>query len=159
MSQNYKLYLDVCCLNRPFDDWSQERVRLEGEVILSILNRIKTQQWQLISSEVIEVELLKMKNVDKLKKVQQLLSFATTSIVLDDNIDQRSQEIEKLGFGLYDSFHIASAEVGKVDILLTTDDDRLLKLATRYINYLNVVILNPIIWLMSVFQLEGESNL
>lgn len=158
MSQNYKLYLDVCCLNRPFDDWSQERVRLEGEVILSILNRIKTQQWQLISSEVIEVELLKMKNVDKLKKVQQLLSLATASIILDDNIDQRSQEIEKLGFGLYDSFHIASAEIGKVDILLTTDD-RLLKLATRYVNYLNVVILNPIIWLMSVFQLEGESNL
>lgn len=158
MSQNYKLYLDVCCLNRPFDDWSQERVRLEGEVILSILNRIKTQQWQLISSEVIEVELLKMKNVDKLKKVQQLLCLATASIVLDDNIDQRSQEIEKLGFGLYDSFHIASAEIGKVDILLTTDD-RLLKLANRYVNYLNVVILNPIIWLMSVFQLEGESNL
>ncbi|MGL5508696.1 MAG: hypothetical protein ACRC2J_01820 [Microcoleaceae cyanobacterium] len=158
MSQNYKLYLDVCCLNRPFDDWSQERVRLEGEVILSILNRIKTQQWQLISSEVIEVELLKMKNVDKLKKVQQLLSLATASIILDDNIDQRSQEIEKLGFRLYDSFHIASAEIGKVDILLTTDD-RLLKLATRYVNYLNVVILNPIIWLMSVFQLEGESNL
>ncbi len=30
---NYKIYLDVCCLNRPFDDWTQERIRLEGEAI------------------------------------------------------------------------------------------------------------------------------
>jgi predicted nucleic acid-binding protein len=157
MSQNYKLYLDVCCLNRPFDDWSQERIRLEGEVMLSIFNRIKAKQWQFISSEVIEVELLKMRNLEKLQKVQRLLSLATTSITLDQRIDQRSQELENLGFGLYDSFHIACAEIGKVDILLTTDD-RLLKRAIRYVNNINVAISNPVNWLMYVFQSEGDSN-
>ena len=60
-------------------------------------------------------------------------------------------------FGLYDSFHIACAEVARVDVLLTTDD-RLLNRVTRYIDHLNVAISNPVIWLMSVFQTEGESN-
>lgn len=26
-----RLYLDVCCFNRPFDDWSQSRIRLEAD--------------------------------------------------------------------------------------------------------------------------------
>jgi hypothetical protein len=29
-----KIYLDNCCLNRPFDDLSQDRVYLEAEAIL-----------------------------------------------------------------------------------------------------------------------------
>ncbi|OIP67582.1 MAG: hypothetical protein AUK43_18930 [Oscillatoriales cyanobacterium CG2_30_40_61] len=157
MNQKYKLYLDVCCLNRPFDDWSQERNRLEGETILSIFERIVAKEWELISSEAIEAELLKMKNLDKLQNIQGLLSLATTSIMLNSSIDQRSQELENLGFGLYDSFHIACAEIARVDVLLTTDD-RLLNRVTRYIDHLNVAISNPIIWLMSVFHTEGESN-
>ena len=32
-----RIYLDVCCLNRPFDDQSQPRIRLESETILIIL--------------------------------------------------------------------------------------------------------------------------
>nr|WP_275072578.1 hypothetical protein [Petrachloros mirabilis] len=36
-----------------------------------------------------------------------------------------------MGFGLYDSFHIACAEAIQASILLTTDD-RLLKRAARY---------------------------
>ena len=31
------IYLDVCCLNRPFDDQSQPRIHLESEAILTIL--------------------------------------------------------------------------------------------------------------------------
>jgi hypothetical protein len=35
-----KLYLDVSCLNRPFDDQRQPRVRTESEAVLLILARI-----------------------------------------------------------------------------------------------------------------------
>jgi hypothetical protein len=38
MNQAYKIYLDVCCLNRPFDQQSQARIRLETEAILEIIN-------------------------------------------------------------------------------------------------------------------------
>jgi hypothetical protein len=36
-----RVYLDNCCFNRPFDDQSQARVRLEAEAKLEIQQRIK----------------------------------------------------------------------------------------------------------------------
>ncbi|AFZ54698.1 MULTISPECIES: PIN domain-containing protein [Cyanobacterium] len=150
-----KIYLDVCCLNRPFDDWSYERNRLEGESVTSILQLFNSEQYKLVSSEVVEVELRKMKNLDKLKQIKNLLKKADHTIILNQEIDARSQELEKLGFGLYDSFHIASAEYAMVDVLLTTDD-RLLKKALKYQDLLKVKLDNPVIWLMNNILLKGD---
>ena len=48
-----KIYLDTCCLNRPFDDQTQERIRLEAEAVLAILSRIEKGEWDWIGSEVL----------------------------------------------------------------------------------------------------------
>ena len=148
---NYKIYLDICCLNRPFDDWTQERIRLEGEAILSIMECIRVRKWQLVTSEAIQVELEKMRNLDKLENILKLLEFAAIAINIDEEIDLRSQQLENLGFGLYDSFHIACAEVAQVNILLSTDD-RLLKKALRHQGVLKIALDNPVTWLMNIFQ-------
>ena len=39
------VYLDACCLNRPFDDQLQLRVRLESESILWLLNNVQLGHW------------------------------------------------------------------------------------------------------------------
>ncbi len=145
-----KIYLDLCCLNRPFDDWKQDRNRLEGEAIIKIFQLLELAKYQLISSETIDVELKRMSNLDKLKEIKKLLKIANSKVIINREIDQRSQEIEKLGFGVYDSFHIACAEYARVDVLLTTDD-RLLKKAIKYNNLLQVKIENPVFWLMNNF--------
>jgi len=147
----YKVYLDVCCLNRPFDDWAQERVRLEGDSILSIMERIRARQWQLIESEAIAVELGKMRNLEKKAYILELLELATVTQEINENIDLRSQQLEGLGFGLYDSFHLACAEAAQADIFLSTDD-RLLKNAIRHQEALKVAVSNPVIWLMNLWQ-------
>ncbi len=148
---NYKIYLDVCCLNRPFDDWTQERIRLEGEAILSIMERISAKKWQLVTSEAVTVELEKMRNLEKLENILKLLEFATITINIDSEVDFRSQQLENLGFDLYDSFHIVCAEVAQVDVLLSTDD-RLLKNALRHQGVLKIAVDNPVTWLMNIFQ-------
>lgn len=152
-----KIYLDLCCLNRPFDDWKQDRNRLEGEAIIKIFQLLELAKYQLISSETIDVELKRMSNLDKLKEIKKLLKIANSKVIINKKIDQRTQEIEKLGFGVYDSFHIACAEYARVDVLLTTDD-RLLKKAIKYNNLLQVKIENPVLWLMNNFLLEGDNN-
>ncbi|NEN94088.1 MAG: PIN domain-containing protein [Moorea sp. SIO1F2] len=157
MAESYLIYLDVCCLNRPFDDWRQDRIRLEGQTILDIFQRFYSEEWKLVSSEAIEAELNRMVNLDKLDRIRKLLRVAENKIILTDEIDKRSQEIEKLGFGLYDSFHIACAETAKVDVLLTTDD-RLLKKAIKYSHLLKVKLDNPVTWLMNTFVLKGNNN-
>lgn len=95
------------------------------------------------------VELEKMRDLDKLENILGFLELATINIDINEEIDIRSQQLENLGFGLYDAFHIACAEVAKVDILLSTDD-RLLKSSLRYQNLLNVALDNPVTWLMKV---------
>jgi hypothetical protein len=51
-----RIYLDVCCLNRPFDDQRQERIRLEAEAVPLILGRCEAGAWQWVSSAVVEEE-------------------------------------------------------------------------------------------------------
>ncbi len=64
----FLIYLDVCCLNRPFDDQTQERIRLEAEAVMLILNRCQNSQWHLLGSEAIDVEL--RRTPDKERKRQ-----------------------------------------------------------------------------------------
>ncbi len=156
MVKQFKVYFDVCCLNRPFDDWSQDRVRFEGEAAMSILERVREHHWNLISSEAVEAELERLPNPDKLVSILKLLALANDSVTIDDAVDQRSKVLEELGFGLYDSFHIACAEKAQVDVLLTTDD-RLLKRALRYSQQIYVLVNNPVDWYMQVSQ-TGELN-
>ena len=52
-----RLYLDVSCFNRPFDDQRQDRIRLEAEAIAVILQRIDNGQWTQISSGMAEIEI------------------------------------------------------------------------------------------------------
>ena len=40
------VYLDACCLNRPFDDQAQPRVHLESEAVLIILVCFKQREWE-----------------------------------------------------------------------------------------------------------------
>jgi predicted nucleic acid-binding protein len=157
MAESYLIYLDVCCLNRPFDDWRPDRIRLEGQTILDIFKQFYLGKWKLVNSETIEAELKRMSNLDKLNKIRELLEVAEIKIILNDEIDRRSQEIEKLGFALYDSFHIACAEYARTDTLLTTDD-RLLRKAIKYSHLLRVKIDNPVTWLMNTLLLQGNEE-
>lgn len=144
-----KIYLDVCCLNRPFDDQAQDRVRLESEAVLSILNYSKAKGWRLLNSEVITIEISKIPDNDKRQKVAILSTMLQTYIVVDEDIERRAIGFENLNFKPFDALHIACAEKGKADILLTTDDDFLRK-ASQCKDTLKVRVENPVKWLMEV---------
>jgi hypothetical protein len=57
MAKQYKTYLDVCCLNRPFDDWGQPRIRLEAEAVVAILERCQMGDWLLAASTALASEI------------------------------------------------------------------------------------------------------
>mgnify|MGYP006199961655 CR=1 FL=1 len=61
----------------------------------------------------------------------------------------------QLGFKFYDALHLAFAEAGGADVLLTTDD-RLLRKAQQYRDSINVTVENPVIWLMATLQEDGN---
>ncbi len=51
-------------LNRPFDDQSQDRIRIESEAILAILNKCLN-EWTLVGSEAIDYEISKIPDDEK----------------------------------------------------------------------------------------------
>lgn len=51
------VYLDVCCLNRPFNDQTQDRIRLESAAVLTVLKRVGYGQLLLIGSTAIQAEI------------------------------------------------------------------------------------------------------
>ena len=146
-----KLYLDVCCLNRPFDDLSQDRIQFESDAILAIISRCQSGKWMLMSSEAIDLELKKMPNNDKLKKVLALLSVSTEKLILNEAAIKRSEDFQRNGIKTMDSLHLAVAETSNLDVFLTTDD-ALLRAASKMT--LNIIVANPVTWFMEVLQNE-----
>ena len=150
-----KIYLDVCCLSRPFDDQIQYRVRLESEAILIILHRFYVHEWEWIGSEAIEIEVGNTPDIGKRQHLAGLASYIHKSVKIRDNEVRRSGQPEKLGFKSFDAMHIACSESGDADYFLTTDD-KLLRLTGREKEKLNVRTANPLYWLTEVISNESR---
>lgn len=144
-----RVYLDACCLNRPFDDQLQDRIRLESEAVLLILGHFDTGDWTWIASDVLDFELEQMPDQERYRRVRALATCNHKQAVLGTMESNRAQQLEQLGFGAYDALHLACAESEKADVFLTTDDG-LLRLAKRYSDQLHVRVENPLVWMREV---------
>jgi len=140
-----KIYLDTCCLNRPFDDQTQERIRLEAEAVLAILSRIEKGDWEWVGSDVLTDEIEQTPDTQKLSRSKLLSGFIDENVEIGEKEIKRAAELEKAGFQIFDALHLASAESAKVDVFLSTDD-RLLKLAKRLSDVLQIRVMNPLTW-------------
>jgi predicted nucleic acid-binding protein len=147
--KRWKVYQDNCCLSRPFDDQTQDRIRLETEAVLLILARFYTGQWQWIASEVSTFEADQNPDFRQRFRVKSLLKFAHQTVSVGATETSRGIDLESLGFKPFDALHLACAESGNADVLLTTDD-RMLRRANRVSSQLRVRVENPLTWLQEV---------
>lgn len=145
--KKYRIYLDNCCLNRPFDDLSYDTVRLESEAILTIIDKCDDNEWEIFESDVLCDEIYRIKNIIKKEKVLSLYYSATINIELTKDIVNRASEISAYGIKTFDSLHLASAEYGNADIFLTTDKQLISAVKKSDVK---VKVSNPAIWLMEV---------
>ncbi|MGF1540213.1 MAG: PIN domain-containing protein [Pleurocapsa sp.] len=157
MNKNYRIYLDVCCLNRPFDQQSQARIRLETEAILEIINYCQSGTWTLITSSVLEAEISQTPNQERIKNVKKILLIAKIKVLSGHWLKERASQLQKLGFTSYDAAHIVSAERASSDIFLTTDD-RLVRKSETYAQLLKVKVNNPLQWLTQVMLMEKNED-
>lgn len=140
-----KIYLDTCCFNRPFDDQTQERIHLEAEAVLAILSKIEKGQWDWIGSEVLTDEIEQTPDTQKLSRAKLLSGFIRENVQVGEKEIKRAMELREAGFQTFDALHLACAESASVDVFLSTDD-RLLKLAKRRSNVLQIRVMNPLKW-------------
>lgn len=141
-----KLYLDVSCLNRPFDDQNQSRIRVETTAVTLIFERVDAGLWQQVSSEMAAIEIDAISDTDRRNRVRMLLPESTSIMKLNKATFDRAEVLGRIGFRPADAVHVAAAERAHADVLLSCDD-RLCRLAKRHKNDLQVQVANPIDWL------------
>jgi hypothetical protein len=135
-----RLYVDLNCFNRPFDDQRQERVRRETQAIFAILNRIVEGKDTLIWSWVMSFENSKHPKPDRRDEIALWENRAEVIVPLA-GIEARARELSEHGIPSLDALHLASAEAGDAGIFITCDD-AILKRARRA--KLSLRVLNPV---------------
>lgn len=144
-----KIYLNVSCLNRPFDDQEQARIRLEAAAVGMILERIDEGQWMHVSSEMAQLEIDAISDPKRRARVHLLLPDAGQIVMLTPALFARGSTLERLGFKAADALHVAAAEEAGANVLLSCDD-RFCRTARRAAEHLNVSVRNPLSWLNEV---------
>ena len=72
-----KLYLDLCCLNRPFDDQSQGRIALESQAVALILEKADRGEHTLCSSAALVVDKAARRNAAKIAVVTDAIRLVS----------------------------------------------------------------------------------
>ncbi len=144
-----RLYLDNCCLNRPFDDQSNLRIHLESEAIKVIFKQCETRIWQLVLSDVSIFEISRTPILDRRQKLMTLIGIQHQTIALTTEIQQRANHFITYGIKTFDALHLASAE-NHADLFLTVDDKLYKKALSIY--DLQIVVSTPLLWINEVLQ-------
>jgi predicted nucleic acid-binding protein len=117
-----KVYLDLCVYNRPFDDQGQPRILVETVEFMFLLEKAINKEMTIINSFVLEYENSKSPLIDRRDKIEDFLKIASEYVRYSERLENRAEEIEKMGFMAMDALHIACAEVAKSDFFITCDD-------------------------------------
>ena len=123
------LYLDMCCLKRPFDDQSHPRVRLEAEAVLGLL-AAEPGRVQFVRSRALWLENTRNPLPSRAARVARWLG-PPPPISDAIGLEERTATLMAAGFGNFDALHVASAEAAGADVLATCDD-RLHATARRF---------------------------
>ena len=135
------VYLDNCCMNRPFDDQSDRRIRFESEAVKVILSICEQRRWHNIA----RFDIDQIPDEDRRWKLQLVSGQTDDVVTIDRAVSGRAKEFEEKGIQAFDALHLACAEDG-ADVFLTVDDN-LLDQALG-IEDLKIPVDNPVLWLM-----------
>ena len=137
------VYLDICAMNRPFDDQRLLRNRLEAESVIAILELIETGEHQLISSAALLYENMRNPLLERQEYVATYLNLATIFVAATSPVLQQATVFENQGIKPLDALHLASAVQGQAEVFITCDD-HILKWAQRTPQFTPLTIATPI---------------
>lgn len=137
------LYLDLCALNRPFDNQQQVRIRIETEAKLCIQEKILMYDYQLVWSYILDFEnqdnpFDERASAIKLWKAKAIKDISESEILLTI-----ARDFLELGLKPKDALHLACAQIAECDFFITTDD----KLIKKTAHLTNIRVVNPVLFI------------
>jgi predicted nucleic acid-binding protein len=146
-----RVYFDACCLNRPFDDQSQARIRLETEATEHLLRAVEAGILFWVTSDALFYEIHKCPEESRRTAVLALCARATERVASDEAALQRARVLRSHGLRDLDARHLACAERGGVEGLVTTDD-AFIAAAGRLTPASATRVVNPVAYALEVLQ-------
>ncbi len=104
-----KIYLDNCCFNRPFDDQSQLRIKIETEAKLKIQEDVREKRVQLVWSYILDYENNKNPFVERKNQISGWKKYTSEDIQENSEIIKTANLLHKKGLRKMDSLHVACA--------------------------------------------------
>ena len=122
--EHYKIYLDNCCYNRPYDDQSQLTISLEASAKLEIQQQIRDGKVDLSTSYILIAENSANTFESKRSDIQRFIDEYTHTYVSEDSdtdVKKLAADIMDTGVKLMDACHVACAIIAGCDYFITTD--------------------------------------
>ncbi|MCB1172429.1 MAG: PIN domain protein [Leptospiraceae bacterium] len=116
-----KIYLDMCCFNRPYDDQSSMTISLETTAKLMIQGLVKDGRLVLIWSFMLDYENQANPNVANQTEIFEWRKEAGSIVKLDNSILENAKQLHQLGLHQKDALHIAAADNAGAQRFITVD--------------------------------------
>ncbi len=136
-----EIYLDCCCLQRPFDDKSQPRIAVEAEAILVVLALCESGHLKLLSSDALLFEIKQIPDQIRKENTLEILMLAEKTLELTAEIETLARNIQDHGIKPLDALHLAFASFSGIDYFCTCDDKFIKK--ARKLENLNTTVAYP----------------
>ena len=124
-----KIYLDMCCYNRPYDDQSQLKISMETQSKLHIQMLVRSGRFKLVTSYMLRYECGNNPFEMRRSAIFDFINkntYAYIGIERQAMIEAKAEEIMKTGIKYKDACHVASAIYAGCEYFISTDS-RLLK--------------------------------
>ncbi|MBI3610720.1 MAG: PIN domain-containing protein [Nitrospirae bacterium] len=137
-----KVYIDLCCLKRPFDARSDERIALEAEASTTLIEFVEKGKVHLIVSGALIAENNRNPRKDRREATQRILEMHHEISSLTQAVEARARQIHQHGLTGVDALHLALAESAGADAFVTCDEG-ILRFARRQSLAIGVKIVRP----------------
>jgi len=136
--KKFKIYLDNCCFNRPYDNQDNLLVYLETEAKLFVQDLILNEKLELVWSFVLDYENNDNPFEERKISISSWKNLAIIDCDLCDEIADTAKYLMKCGLKQKDASHIACAIYANADYFLTTDK----KILNKPVS--SISLINPI---------------
>jgi predicted nucleic acid-binding protein len=117
-----RIYLDTCCLQRPLDDQTQPRIRVETEAVFAVLASVQDGGVTLLTSEALEFEISRIPDEQRRQEALAILTLASERLTLSVASEQLADSFAQAGLSAMDALHVALAATAGADYFVTVDD-------------------------------------
>jgi len=117
-----RVFLDMCCIQRPLDDKTQPRVAMEAEAVLTILALCEKGTVELVVSQSLRFETERNPHPLRREYALGVLNKAAVRVPSCDSVDDRARQFHIAGIKPFDATHLAAAVEAQVDYFCTCDD-------------------------------------